>query len=149
MIQFTSIVIMAAGLVVGGCASRRAAAPQTMSQTVTVRRTEVVIPPPAVSAEQPQQPQTLATLAHDVTAAPDRLAEAGALRRLAEYMNQNHYTYELEAWRLDSGQLVQSPSQATFPLRVNVTIFWGQQQIYSFNFLPKDNQDIALLAPSH
>ena len=111
-------------------------------------------PPPAEARESANPSQTtirsnqedVSTLAAAVRNAPDAVAEADALRRLHRYATDNAMTYDVKPVSTTTGQPAQSPAVAGELLRVTVTTYRGQQPVYSFTFVPKDNRNLSILS---
>jgi hypothetical protein len=99
---------------------------------------------PSVSTIHTNQAD-LAGLADAVRRAPDATAEADALRSLQRYQTDHAMTYDLKALGTLSGRPIASPQVATEPVRVTLTTYRGQQPVYTFTFVPKDNRNLALL----
>jgi hypothetical protein len=87
----------------------------------------------------------LEDLAHNVQYAADRVEEGAALKRLQRWQIDHGTTFKLEAANADTKVAVPSPSTYSAPLMAHVTVFRGQQPIYRFSFVPKDNANLALL----
>ena len=87
----------------------------------------------------------LQELANQVQYATDRVEEGAALKRLQRWQIDHGTTFKLETVNAQTKANVPSPSTYSQPLMANVTVFRGQQPLYRFNFIPKDNANLALL----
>jgi hypothetical protein len=99
---------------------------------------------PSVSTIRTNQ-DDVATLADAVRNARDATAEADALRALQKYQTDHAMTYDIKAVGTLSGRTIASPQLASEPVRVTMTTYRGQQPVYTFIFVPKDNRNLALL----
>ena len=134
-----TICLVTAMLIVVGCHA---------SGNATVSSTPPTPPPPEHDTRPApirSEAQVLADLANDVQTAPDTVAEGAALKRLQAWMADRGETFQLEARQAESGTPVREPSTRTEVLRSHVTVFRGQQPIYDFTFVPRDNRNLALL----
>ncbi|HEX8523346.1 MAG TPA: hypothetical protein VF669_13915 [Tepidisphaeraceae bacterium] len=89
--------------------------------------------------------ETLEAYANQITTAPDRAAQAAAIRALWQHLRDNNYTYQVQATRLTDNASVLSPATVADPLRVNMSIFQADQRLYDFSFQPMNNQDIGFM----
>jgi hypothetical protein len=106
-------------------------------------------PPPPERDTRPapirSDAQILADLANDVQTAPDAIAEGAAIKRLQKWMADHGHTFQLDTTRAESGTPMREPSAFNDVMRAHVTVFRGQQPIYEFTFVPRDNRNLALL----
>lgn len=106
-------------------------------------------PPPPNRDTQPRairsEVDELTDLAREVRLAPDAIAEGAALKRLQAWQAEHGTTFTLDAVRVDADTRVVDPSTSGERLRAGITIYRGQQPIYDFSFVPKDNRNLALL----
>ena len=96
-----------------------------------------------------------ATVRHDADTVNDRIAavqgakspvdEAEALRKLRKYETDHGLTYTVRTFRTFDGTEVPSSSLSTQPVRAQVTIFRGREVLQTFNFVPRDNRNLAIL----
>ena len=92
-----------------------------------------------------RQANTLEDYVADVQGAKNPQQEADALRALRKLEISNGLTYEAKAFRTDTNVAVPSPSTASGPLRLQMTIFRGRDVVTTFNFVPHDNRNLAIL----
>jgi hypothetical protein len=92
-----------------------------------------------------RQANTLEDYVANVRGADSPQEEADALRALRKYEISNGLTYQAKAFRTHDNVVVPSPSTASGPLRVEVTIFRGRDVVTTFNFVPHDNRNLAIL----
>jgi hypothetical protein len=81
----------------------------------------------------------------DVQGAKNAQQEADALRELRKHMISNGLTYDIKAFRTHDNVLVPSPSTVTGPLRAQMTVYRGRDVVMTFNFVPHDNRNLAIL----
>jgi hypothetical protein len=72
-------------------------------------------------------------------------AEGDAIRRLRKYESDNGLTYTIRTARTFDNLPVNDPSTLTDPVRAEVTIFRGRDVLRTFQFIAKDNRNLALL----
>jgi hypothetical protein len=77
--------------------------------------------------------------------APTPAAEADAIRRLHRELSDKGMTYTINTIRTYDNVRVNSPSVGNDPVRAEVTIFRGRDVVRTFNFVPQDNRNLALL----
>ncbi len=107
-------------------------APQTMdrpSQTIVVE----------------SETDALGRLVSDVQTAQTPQQEAEALRRLRKYESDHGLTYATRSFRTYDNAVVNDPSVSRDPVRTEVTIFRGRDTLRTFQFVPKDNRNLALM----
>jgi len=100
-------------------------------------------PPPVTRV--PSDVERIYELANNVQSAPNALAEADAIRRLRTWMSAHDMTYTLRAYRSSNGQFIDSPSVLREPVRADMEIYRGRERLHQFGFVPRDNQNLALL----
>jgi hypothetical protein len=88
---------------------------------------------------------TLDRLVSDVQTAQTAEAEANALRRLRQYERDNGLTYATRSFRTFDNAKVTDPSVSRDPVRTEVTIFRGRDTLRTFQFVPKDNRNLAVM----
>jgi hypothetical protein len=81
----------------------------------------------------------------NIMKAPTPAAEADALRRLHRELSDRGLTYTINTTRTYDGAAVPSASVGNQPIRAEVTIFRGRDVVRTFNFVPQDNRNLALL----
>lgn len=128
----------------------RAQTPQTTAQpaaaqTPAARPAAPVNQKPSATVT-PSQVETIRQLGTNLSNAPDRVSEAAAARNLWQYMRNNGLTYKIDTVRATDGARVESASATNEAVRVNMTIFRGNQPVGDVSFLPKDNRNIAVLS---
>ena len=89
---------------------------------------------------------TIHTMTERVKRAPDGPTEAEALRRLHDWVADEHVTYDVKAYPLGSRVPVRSASTIREPVRVEVTFYRAAQPFHTFAWIPKDNRNLNLLA---
>jgi hypothetical protein len=89
--------------------------------------------------------ESLDRLISDVQTAPTPQAEADALRRLRKYEMDHGLTYATRSFRTYDNAVVTDPSVSRDPVRIEVTIFRGRETQRTFQFIPKDNHNLALM----
>jgi hypothetical protein len=111
------------------------------------RRTEAEpLPPPRpLGTPLTAEERRLRELALDVQIAPDPRGEADAIKQFQSYLRDNRMTYKINAYRVSEDRIVASPTVASYPVRAVVDVFRGQERLHTFVFIPKDNQNLALL----
>jgi hypothetical protein len=109
-------------------------APQT---TTTPGQTTVII--------EGSESDALGRLISDVQTAQTPQAEAEAVRRLRQYEKDHNLTYATRSYRTYDNAVISDPSVSRDPLRTEVTIFRGRETLKSFQFIPKDNRNLAQL----
>jgi hypothetical protein len=111
----------------------------------TVRETEVV----TVRREQVVRgtARPIERISERVVNARDALDEAQAIRDLQQYMKNHKYTYTFDAFQLGTNRRLEAPSTAAAPVRAQIKIYNGQQKLYEFSYIPKENENIPLIAP--
>lgn len=87
----------------------------------------------------------LQTRIAEVQGAQSGAAEADALRRLRAYWVENGLTYRIVGIRTDDNVAVAAPSMVGDPVRAEVTVFRGRDILRTFQFVPRDNRNLALL----
>ena len=111
------------------------AAQTTVNQTTTVD-------PETLAASMSR---TLADLSQDVTNAADANTQSAALHRIWQYMRDNNLTYQLSATRQSTGDAVNNPAAAPFPIRAHMSVFQAQRKLSEFDFTPVENQNLAFM----
>jgi len=124
-------------IVIAGCQEKPnepRGAPQTMDRP---SQTTVVV--------EGQATDSLDRLISDVQTAKTPEAEAEALRRLRKSETTNGYTYATRSFRTYDNAVVADPSVSRDPVRTEVTIFRGRDTLRTFQFVPKDNRNLAVM----
>jgi hypothetical protein len=119
-----------------GCASKETGprgAPQTMN---TPSQTTITIE---------NESDALGRLTSDVQTAQTPQAEAEALRKLRKYETDHGLTYATRSFRTFDNAAVGDPSVSRDPVRTEVTIFRGRETLRTFQFVPKDNRNLAVM----
>jgi uncharacterized protein YcfL len=122
-------------LAVVGCQSKYEGprgAPRTMdrpSQTIVVET----------------ETDALGRLISDVQTAQTAQEEAEALRRLRKYETDHGLTYATRSFRTYDNVVVDDPSVSRDPIRTEVTIFRGRDTLRTFQFVPKNNRNLAVM----
>jgi hypothetical protein len=80
-----------------------------------------------------------------VQGAKSPVDEAEALRQLRKYETDHGLTYTVRTFRTFDGTEVPGSSLASQPVRAQVTIYRGREVLQSFNFIPRDNRNLAIL----
>jgi len=109
-------------------------APQTMDRP---SQTTVVVEGAATNS--------LDRLISDVQTSKTPQDEAEALRRLRKYETDQGYTYATRSFRTYDNAVVSDPSVSRDPVRTEVTIFRGRDTVRTFQFVPKDNRNLAVM----
>jgi hypothetical protein len=89
-------------------------------------------------------PDALNLMSGDILLATNANDEAAAIRRLLQYMTDHQLSYKMTAVRIDLNRPVQTMSTQPYPIRVDCSIFQGQEPVYNFSFVPRDNRNMAL-----
>ena len=124
-------------LVIAGCQPKDEGprgAPQTMDRPS--QTTVIVEGAPAASLDR---------LISDVQTAKTAQEEAEALRRLRKYESDHGLTYATRSFRTYDNAAVADPSVSRDPVRTEVTIFRGRDTVSTFQFVPKDNRNLAVM----
>jgi len=124
-------------IIVAGCQEKHnepRGAPQTMDRPL---QTTVIV--------EGQAADSLDRLISDVQTAKTPQAEAEALRRLRKSETTNGYTYATRSFRTFDNAVVADPSVSRDPVRTEVTIFRGRDTLRTFQFVPKDNRNLAVM----
>lgn len=132
-----SLFCLLAAALIGGCQHKDTGprgAPQT---TTTPGQTTVVI--------EGSEHDALGRLVSDVQTAQTPQAEADALRRLRQYEKDQGLTYATRSFRTYDNAVIADPSVSRDPLRTEVTIFRGRETLRTFQFIPRDNRNLAQL----
>ena len=108
-------------------------APRTMD---TPSQTTVVVE---------SETDALGRLISDVQTAQTAQAEADALRRLRKYESDHGLTYATRSFRTYDNAVIGDPSVSRDPIRTEVTIFRGRDTLRTFQFVPKDNRNLAVM----
>ena len=87
----------------------------------------------------------LGRLVSDVQTAQTAQEEGEALRRLRKYETDHGLTYATRSFRTYDNAVVEDPSVSREPVRTEVTIFRGRDTVRTFQFVPKDNRNLALM----
>src|SRR4051794_29556509 len=121
-----------------GCANRHETPPPASSPPpAPVPRTEGSV----VRSEA----QDLQRLANRVQTAPDGIAEAEALRQLRQYLVDHRLLYRTGTARASDGRAINNAAVRGEPLRATVEVLRGEQPVYTFAFVPKDNRNLTLI----
>ena len=124
-------------LVIAGCQTKEPGprgAPQTMDRPS--QTTVIVEGAPAQSMDH---------LISNVQTAKTAQEEAEALRRLRKYETDQGLTYATRSFRTYDNAVVADPSVSRDPVRTEVTIFRGRDTLRTFQFVPKDNRNLAVM----
>jgi hypothetical protein len=81
----------------------------------------------------------------NVMKAPTPAAEGDALNRLKAEMSSKGLTYTITTTRTYDGAAVPSASMGNQPVRAEVTIYRGRDVVRTFDFVPRDNRNLAKL----
>ena len=87
-------------------------------------------------------------LAEDIQRAPTARDEADALKRLQRWAADHMMTYETRSVRAGGVEVIDHPTAAPFPVNTRVTLFKGQEPVYTFTFTPRDNANLVLIDSS-
>lgn len=87
-------------------------------------------------------------LADNIERAPTARDEADALKRLQRWAAEHKMTYQTRSVRANGVDVIEHPTAAPFPVNTRVTIFRGQEPLYTFTFTPRDNANLVLLDSS-
>lgn len=109
-----------------------------VEEKTTVIRTVYTTPPR-------DDNEALQRFAMQLHMAPDARTEAEVLQNLRQYEADHNLTYKMQAVRLDTNTAVASPAMNPYPIRVDLQIFKGEIPLYTISFIPRDNQNVALL----
>jgi hypothetical protein len=120
-------------VICAGCAPT-----QRVEEKTTVIRTVYTAPPR-------DDTEALQRFAMQLHMANDARTEAEVLRNLRQYEADHNLTYKMQAVRLDTNTVVASPAMNQYPIRVDLQIFKGEIPLYTISFVPRDNQNVALL----
>ena len=126
------IVFILAALVTFSCARRN-----DSTEVKTMDR-------PAGGSAQ-RQSDAMEDIVSAILRAPTPAAEADALRRLHKYQSDHGLTYTVRTIRTYDNVPVESASIGNQIVRAEVTIFRGRDVVRTFNFVPQDNRNLALL----
>ena len=100
---------------------------------------------PSYTVTVQSQAADLETLVQNVQKAQTPQAEADALRRLRKYESDNGLTYTVRTFRTYDNLAIDDPSVRSDPVRAEVTIFRGRDTVRTFNFIAKDNRNLAIM----
>jgi hypothetical protein len=100
---------------------------------------------PSYTVTVQSQAADLETLVQNVQKAKTPQAEADALRRLRKYESDNGLTYTVSTFRTYDNLAIDDPSVRSDPVRAEVTIFRGRDTVRTFNFITKDNRNLAIM----
>jgi hypothetical protein len=92
-----------------------------------------------------REARTLDDYIANVQGAQNAQQEADALRALRRHEIANGLTYQVAAFDTATNVRIASPSTHGGPLRVQLTIFRRRDTVSTFNFVPHDNRNLALL----
>ena len=132
---FASLCLCLVAAAAAGCQQKYEGprgAPQTMdrpSQTIVIE----------------SESDALGRLVSDVQTAQTAQEEAEALRRLRKYETDHGLTYATRSFRTYDNAVVNDPSVSRDPIRTEVTIFRGRDTVRTFQFVPKDNRNLAVM----
>jgi hypothetical protein len=87
-------------------------------------------------------------LAQEIQRAPTARDEADALKHLQRWAADHKMTYETRSVRAGGVEVIEHPTAAPFPVNTRVTIFKGQEPVYTFTFTPRDNANLVLIGAS-
>ena len=87
-------------------------------------------------------------LADNIERAPTARDEADALKRLQRWAAEHKMIYQTRSVRANGVDVIEHPTAAPFPVNTRVTIFRGQEPLYTFTFTPRDNANLVLLDSS-
>ena len=127
--KLTPIVLscVALSLCVGGCHSDKGM--DRPSEARSVRSEATSVDDEIVRIQEARSPQQ----------------EADALRALRKHMTDNGLTYQTRTFRVADGSPVQVASAQGQMVRAEVTLYRGREVVRTFQFVPKDNRNLALL----
>lgn len=108
-------------------------------------RTEKVDETHTSSATVRREADTVNDRIAAVQGAKSPVDEAEALRQLRKYETDHGLTYTVRTFRTFDGTEVPGSSLASQPVRAQVTIYRGREVLQSFNFIPRDNRNLAIL----
>jgi hypothetical protein len=117
-----------------GCAPQ----PKKVEETTIIRHTTYTAPP-RDDAEAFQR------FVYRLQTARDATEESHALREIHDYQADHNLTYRVQTVRLDTNTIVKGGSTQPYRLRVDMSVFKGNQPVYDFSFVPLDNRNLTLL----
>ena len=100
--------------------------------------------PPRESVSVQRQAENLDDYITNVQGAQTQQQEADAIRALRKYEISNGLTYKIATFRPADNAVITDASTVAQPVRTQVTIFRGRDVLRTFNFVPKDNRNLAL-----
>jgi hypothetical protein len=112
---------------VAGCRSNKGM--DRPSQTTSVRSEAGTVDDYVVRIQEARSPQQ----------------EADALRALRKHMTDNGLTYQTRTFRVANNTPVEVASAQGQMVRAEVTLYRGREVVRTFQFVPKDNRNLALL----
>jgi hypothetical protein len=118
-----------------GCAPT----PKKEETTTTIVRQTIYTAPPRDDTEAMQRFVTRLQSAQDAS------QEYHALQDIHDFQTDHNLTYRVQTVRLDTNTIVKSGSTQPYRLRVDVSVFKGNQSVYDFSFVPLDNRNLTLL----
>jgi hypothetical protein len=101
-------------------------------------------PPPRESTSVQRTADNLDDYVTYVQGAQTQQQEADAIRALRKYEISNGLTYKIATFRPADNAVVTNASTTAQPVRAQVTVFRGRDVVRTFNFVPKDNRNLAL-----
>lgn len=101
-------------------------------------------PSPRESTSVQRQANNLDDYVTAVQGAQTQQQEADAIRALRQYEIKNGLTYRIGTFAPADNSVVVNPSTYNQPVRTQVTIYRGRDVVRTFNFVPKDNRNLAL-----
>ena len=110
-----------------------------------VTKTATIDPTSASSPTARHEAETVNDYIARVQGAKTPIDEAEALRQLRKYETDHGLTYTVRRFRAIDNTEVPGGSLASQPVRAQVTIFRGREALQTFNFVPKDNRNLAVL----
>jgi hypothetical protein len=87
-------------------------------------------------------------LAQAIERAPTARDEADALKRFQRWAADHKMTYETRSVRAGGVEVIDHPTAAPFPVNTRVTVYKGQEPVYTFTFTPRDNATLVLIGSS-
>jgi hypothetical protein len=87
-------------------------------------------------------------LAQAIERAPTARDEADALKRFQRWAADHKMTYETRSVRAGGVEVIDHPTAAPFPVNTRVTVYKGQEPVYTFTFTPRDNANLVLIGSS-
>jgi hypothetical protein len=87
-------------------------------------------------------------LAQAIERAPTARDEADALKRFQRWAAGHKMTYETRSVRAGGVEVIDHPTAAPFPVNTRVTVYKGQEPVYTFTFTPRDNANLVLIGSS-